>query len=267
MKNNHIVSIVIPAWNEKERLGCTLQAIRRMAEGIDAGRVKVDSLAIKEAEGAKAALGGSEGQAKVDAERTWVRIELIVVDDGSRDGTFAVAQQAADVVLRHDHRRGKGEALRTGWQAARGDVLLFADADLGESAVHLARLLEPIVAGQADMTIARFPVGADRPAGFGLVKRLAASGIRRLCGYEAAAPLSGQRAVRRELLERIGPLTSGFGIEVGLTIDAIRRGFKVQEVELPLKHRETGRDWRGFVHRGRQFLSVLRTIALKWRAT
>jgi hypothetical protein len=235
-RRNLTVSIVIPAWNEEDQLGATMQALRRMAAGC------------------------SEGQ------QPWGRVELIVVDDGSSDGTFAVAQRAADAVLRHERRRGKGEALRTGWQAACGDVLLFADADLGESAVHLARLLEPIAAGQADMTIARFPA-ADRPAGFGLVKRLAAGGIRRLCGYEAASPLSGQRAVRRELLEQIGPLASGFGIEVGLTIDAVRTGHTVQEVELPLKHKETGRDWRGFMHRGRQFLSVLRTIALKWRAS
>ncbi|MFK7697161.1 glycosyltransferase family 2 protein [Paenibacillus sp. HJGM_3] len=226
------LSIVVPAWNEAERLGATLQALRCMADACS-----------------EALFAG--------------RAELVVVDDGSEDGTLAVARPLADAALRHSRRRGKGAALRTSVQASRGAVLLFADADLGESAAHLARLLEPLAAGQADMVVARFPA-AGRRGGFGLVKRLAAGGIRRLSGYEAAAPLSGQRAVRRELLERIGPLAAGFGIEVGLTIDAVRLGYRVQEIELPLRHRETGRDWRGFLHRGRQFWAVLRTLALRW---
>ncbi len=232
MKDVDLVSVIIPAWNEEARLGATLDALRQMAEG-----------------------GGPQAPRR--------RVQLIVVDDGSTDRTFALAQQAADLALRHNRRSGKGAALRTGWQAASGGLLLFADADLGESAVHLERLLEPLAAGRADMAIARFPK-PDQPAGFGLVKGLAATGIYRLCGYAASAPLSGQRAVRRELLEQIGPLASGFGIEVGLTIDAARRGYRIEEVELPLRHRATGRDWRGFVHRGRQFVAVLRTLVHKW---
>jgi glycosyltransferase involved in cell wall biosynthesis len=233
-KTGGMVSIIIPAWNEEARLGATIAALRQMTEG-----------------------GGMQApQGRVQ--------QIVVVDDGSVDRTFAVAQQAADLALRHERRRGKGEALRTGWQAASGDLLLFADADLGESAVHLLRLLEPVAAGRADMAIARFPK-PDQPAGFGFVKRLAAAGIYRLCGYEASAPLSGQRAVRRELLERIGPLAAGFGIEVGLTIDAIRWGYRIEEIELPLTHRAMGRDWRGFFHRGKQLAAVMKTLAYKWK--
>lgn len=225
-----IVSIIVPAWNEERRLLETLHALQRLGDGSD-----------------------------------W-RTQLIVVDDGSADQTAEQASGLADRIVRHPRRLGKGAALESGLRYAEGGIVLFADADLGSSAEHLARLLEPVVRGEADMAIARF---AQSPAGggFGFVKRLAASGIYRLTGLHTAAPLSGQRALTRELLHRIGQLPQGFGIEVGLTIDAARLGFRICEIPLPLTHRETGRTLSGFWHRGRQFVAVGKTILHRWART
>ncbi|MDI6870042.1 MAG: glycosyltransferase family 2 protein [Bacillota bacterium] len=185
--------------------------------------------------------------------------EVIVIDDASEDGTGRLAEEAGARVLRRAARGGKGGALNAGLAEARGEVIVALDADIGESASEVRHLIAPVLAGQADLTIARFP-RARRKGGFGLVKGLARWGIRRLTGLEMESPLSGQRAMRRAVIEDLGGFASGFGVEVGMTIDAARRGFRVREVPVRMSHRETGRDLAGFLHRGRQFLHVVREL-------
>lgn len=222
-----LVSIIIPAWNEADSISTTLRAL-------------------------------------YDPQVRPFWDELMVIDDGSEDATYDEASHYTDCIIRHGRNLGKGTSLDTGWRNAKGDLLVFLDADLGESAAYFPELLMPILHERRDMTIAQLPAAAKK-GGFGLVKGLAISGIYRLSGFRAEAPLSGQRAVRRHVLERIGGLSSGFGIEVGLTIDAVRSGFNLSEVPVPFRHRETGRDWAGFRHRGRQFVSVGKTLLHKWR--
>lgn len=190
--------------------------------------------------------------------------ELIVVDDGSCDDTAKRAEAIADHVLRHRRNRGKGAALQTGWTASSGKIVVFLDADLRESAAEAYQLVTPVLAGDCDMAIARLPNPA-RKAGFGLAKGLARQGIRLLTGFHALAPLSGQRAVRREVLQAVRSLDAGFGVEVGLTIDALRAGFTVREIAVPFAHRLTGNDWRGMLHRGREFVAIGRALQKKWK--
>lgn len=101
--------------------------------------------------------------------------------------------------------------------------------------------------------------------GFGLVRRVAAWGVRLLTGHTVTSPLSGQRAVRAEVLRCLGGFASGFGVEVSLTVGALHHGFAVVEVPLPMKHRAYGRTLRGCVHRGRQLVHVLRALTQCWR--
>lgn len=180
--------------------------------------------------------------------------ELIVVDDGSDDDTAAVARGVKTRVLRLERNSGKGDALQAGSAAATGVVLVLLDADLGDSAVEADTLIEPVVADEADLVIGAF--GAARPAGFGLVQRVARTGIRMLGGLHMHSPLSGQRALHRRVLQAVPRFAAGFGAEVALTIDAARAGLRVLEVPVSMGHAETGRDWAGFVHRGKQLLHV-----------
>jgi glycosyltransferase involved in cell wall biosynthesis len=219
------ISVVVPAYNEEERLDATLRAIRKWNDGA----------------------------------------ELIVVDDGSQDRTAEIAAELADVVIRNKQNGGKGFSLWNGFKQASGGVILFLDADLGDSAVNAGDLVVPIQENGVHMTIACLPRALKR-GGFGLVLGLARYGIERLSGFKCNAPLSGQRAIRREVLESMNGLSDGFGIEVGLTIDAVLKGFKVVEVPVSFRHRETGRDLRGFVHRGKEFYWVGRTLLQKWKA-
>ncbi|WP_409346472.1 glycosyltransferase family 2 protein [Paenibacillus sp. MBLB4367] len=221
------VTVIIPAWNEADRIGETLQALRdHKQDGEDDG---------------------------------WD--ELIVVDDGSSDDTYQVARTYTNLLIRHPRNKGKGSAMESGFRMAKGDILLFLDADLGRSAAHAHRLLQPVLQNQADMTIAVFPRPARR-SGLGLLKRLAYAGVYRLSGSKLQASLSGQRAVRREVLDSLPRFERGFGVEVGLTVDAARKGFRISEVELPLTHRYYGNDMSGLLHRGKQLWSVAATF---WR--
>jgi hypothetical protein len=68
------------------------------------------------------------------------------------------------------------------------------------------------------------------------------------------APISGQRAVRGDAFERLLPFAPRFGMEIGITVDAARAGLRIAEYELELEHRATGRNLRGFIHRGRQLV-------------
>ncbi len=185
--------------------------------------------------------------------------EIIVVDDGSEDDTARVAGEAGATVARLSVNRGKGAALDHGASLARGEILVFLDADLGETAAEARRLVDPVREGRADMTVAVFP-RPSRRGGFGLVVGAARFGLERLTGLRLLAPLSGQRAMTRTVYAAVRPCAPGFGAEVGLTIDASRAGFRILEVETGMAHAATGRDLRGFLHRGRQFVAVIRVL-------
>ncbi|TDD93384.1 glycosyltransferase family 2 protein [Actinomadura rubrisoli] len=195
---------------------------------------------------------------------------VVVVDDGSSDGTGRVAGQAGARVVRHGRNRGKGAAMESGAEAVRlldegRDAprhLLFLDADLAGTARDAAPLVEPVLAGDADMTIAVFSTTV-KLGGHGFVVRLSRDGIRRSTGWEATQPLNGQRCLTRAAFEAALPLAAGFGVETALTIDLLRKGFRVAEVEVPLAHRATGTDWHAQVHRARQFRDVARALAVR----
>ncbi len=202
---------------------------------------------------------------------------VVVVDDGSGDNTAAVAQDAGAAVMRHARNRGKAAAMETGAEAVRmletgpeldrpqpnrPRYLLFLDADLAETAAEAAPLIEPVRAGQADMTIAVFS-NRVKQGGHGFVVGLSGSGIMRATGWRPAQPLNGQRCLTRAAFEAARPLAPGFGVETGLTIDLLRQGLRITEVEVPLAHRATGGDWRSQVHRARQFADVARALAVR----
>jgi hypothetical protein len=172
--------------------------------------------------------------------------EVIVADDGSRDGTAKAAESAGARVLRLP-ARGKGQALTLAERAAPAGRILLADADLeGE--------LGQLAAADGDLAIAAF---AERQGGgFAIVKFAGRVLVRALSGFRAREPLSGQRALSPAAREACFPLAAGFGCEVRMTVDAVRAGLRVSELELPLRHEATGRDVAGFAHRGRQLLDA-----------
>lgn len=227
------VAVVIPARDEAARIGATVAAALRVP-GVDLA---------------------------------------VVVDDGSRDATADLARAAGAHVVSHRRSRGKGAALETGADAVRvldardavpeARALLLLDADLEDSAAKVAPLLEPVLSSAADLAVALLPPQATPGGGRGRVVRLARSGIATSTGFVATQPLSGQRALTRAAFDAARPLAPGFGVEVGMTVDLLRRGFRVVEVPVDLHHRVTGADLSGRLHRGRQLVHVARALAVR----
>jgi glycosyltransferase involved in cell wall biosynthesis len=197
---------------------------------------------------------------------------VVVVDDGSVDGTAAVAERAGAVVMRHQRNRGKGAAMETGAEAVRlvdqrehrdrPRHLLFLDADLGDTAGQAGPLTDPVTAGTADMTIAVF-AATVKLGGHGLVVGLSGAGIRRAAGWQPRQPLNGQRCLTRAAFEAARPLAHGWGVETALTIDLLRQGLRITEVEVDLAHRATGTGLRAQLHRAHQLTDVARALAAR----
>lgn len=232
-KSGNRICALIPAYNEEERIRATVEALRF--------RPEID--------------------------------DVVVVDDGSRDGTGEAARAAGATTVIRQANAGKGAALSTAYREARerADVFLLLDADLGPSAAEAVKLITPIDRDEADMSIGLLPPDPDFAAsgqsgGSGLVVRLANRGIERATGRTFKQPLCGQRAVRGIVLEALSKskdgniFAGGFGVEVGLTIAALRAGYRVVEVETQFRHKVTASDFSGMLHRARQYRDVGRTV-------
>jgi len=192
--------------------------------------------------------------------------DVWVADDASTDGTAEVALGHGARVVSRGRPHGKGANMTAAATAAAedldspADLVLVCDGDLGASAARLQPLVDAVRAGDADLAVAAFRSRVG--GGFGIALSFARWAIRSRCGYEAGAPISGQRAMRAEVLRAALPFADGYGMEIGMTVDAVRAGYRVAEIELDLEHRATGRTLSGFQHRGRQ----LRDFARVWRA-
>jgi glycosyltransferase involved in cell wall biosynthesis len=188
---------------------------------------------------------------------------MVVADDGSKDATGEVAAAAGAQLVASGVPLGKGGAATRAAEGLRGGdaVVVLCDGDLGASAARLDVLAARVRAGEADVAVAAFArrVGG----GVGAARGFARWAIRRLAGLELDAPLSGQRALSPHVLDRVLPFAAGFGMEVGMTIDAARAGLRVREYELDLEHRATGRTPAGFAHRARQLADIARAYGAR----
>jgi glycosyltransferase involved in cell wall biosynthesis len=191
-----------------------------------------------------------------------------VADDASTDGTAEVAMAAGARVVSRGRPHGKGANVTAAAEAALSEadtpsLVLLCDGDLGDSAAQLAPLVAAVEASECDLAVAAF--GRRVGGGFGLALGFARWAIRRLCDFEAEAPISGQRAMSTEVLRATLPFARGYGMEIGMTVDAVRGGYRVGEYQLDLSHRATGRTLDGFVHRGRQLLDFARVYGSRRR--
>jgi glucosyl-3-phosphoglycerate synthase len=188
---------------------------------------------------------------------------LIVADDASRDRTREVAMRHGGWVIGRGRPHGKGGNVGAAAQAAIGEfpddaVVLLCDADLGRTAAELAPLVVAVEDGRCDLAIGGF--SDPRGGGFGLTIGYARRAVERLTGARLEAPLSGQRAMRIGTLRLLQPFAEGWGLETGMTIDAIRRDLRLEEIELPLSHRAAGRTPAGFLHRAAQLRDIRRAV-------
>lgn len=208
------ISVVVPAYNESRRIG---QSLRTIADY---------------------------------STRCGDSLELIVVDDGSTDGTATLAEAVLSEtahltsrVLRYSPNRGKGYAVRHGLLAARAPFALFTDADLSTPITEMPALLRDLIDGRADVTFGsraldRGLIGVHQPRrrelggrAFNVVLRLA-TGLPFLdtqCGFKAF-----RMSVCRPLLEA-GSI-DGFGFDIELLYEAHRAGLRMREIPVRWNH-------------------------------
>lgn len=178
-----LVAVILPAYNEEQNAGAVLEVLRR----------------------------------------TDILDEIILVDDGSTDGTadlfrqYAASDRRARVVC-HEVNKGKGEAIFSGWAAVRAPYLVMLDSDLKNlQPEHVKALIQPVLDRRADMTLGLF-VGGSLPTDF---------------SHWAAPFLTGQRGLRADLLRHVSRrAAAGYGFEIALTIAASQNGYRTRVVPL-----------------------------------
>ena len=209
------VSIIIPVYNEVETLRVLVDRVRAVA---------IDK-------------------------------EIIVVDDGSSDGSAELARSLApkvDRVLAHERNRGKGAAIRTGLAQATGDVVLIQDADLEYDPAEYPRLLEPIESGAADVVYGSRFVGGEAHRVLYFWHWLGNRGLTLLSNAVTNLNLTDMevcyKAFRRDVLERIQLVENGFGFEPEVTAKVARLKCRIYEVGISYRGRtyEEGKkiSWR-----------------------
>ncbi|HEY8083819.1 MAG TPA: glycosyltransferase [Solirubrobacterales bacterium] len=222
------LAVIVAARDEADRIGATLAALREALPGA----------------------------------------ALWVADDASTDGTAEAAMAAGAQVVSRGRPHGKGANMTAAAEAALSvepppSLVLLCDGDLGASAGRLPPLTEAVERGECDLAVAAF--SRRLGGGFGVALGFARWAIRRCCGLQTKAPISGQRAMRVEVLRATLPFARGYGMEVGMTVDAVRGGYAVREYEVDLEHRATGKTPAGFLHRARQLTDFARVYLSRRR--
>ena len=235
------LAVVIPARNEAERI---LATVRCVSEVVDVQAV-------------------------------------IVVDDGSSDGTAQVAADAGAQVVHLERFYGRGDALMSGLgrmaslqragRLSSSAAVLFVDADLEITASDVGAVARPVMQGRADLSIAvggpdvSEPTGAAMHlgGGHGLVVGLAHKGVEDLAGWSPTQPLSGLRCLSPAAVAAATPFARGWGAEVAMTVDVLEAGLTVVEVTCDLRHGAAGTNWRNQVHRAAQYRDIALALGVR----
>ncbi|MBW2270336.1 MAG: glycosyltransferase family 2 protein [Deltaproteobacteria bacterium] len=165
-------------------------------------------------------------------------LEIICVDDGSTDGTREVLQEqiapkGIQVIL-HERNQGKGAALRTGFQAARGDLVIVQDADLEYDPADYPKLIEPILSGRADVVFGSRFAGGEPHRVLYFWHYLMNRGLTLLSNMLTNLNLTDMevcyKVFRREILEQIEIEEDRFGFEPEITAKVAKLGCRIYEV-------------------------------------
>ncbi len=192
-------------------------------------------------------------------------MELLVVDDGSRDRTAEVAAGIPGVTLvRHPRNKGYGAALKTGFSKACGELIGFLDADGTYPPEYFPKLCQAAMNG-SDLVIGSRMAGEDskmpvtrRVGNFFFANLLTILGRQKVTDSA-----SGMRVFKREILEQIYPLPDGLNLTPVMSTRALHEGIKIEEVPIPYSER-VGRSKLSVIHDGRVFLQSMVWTALSY---
>jgi glycosyltransferase involved in cell wall biosynthesis len=162
--------------------------------------------------------------------------EVIVVDDGSDDGTGEAGRETGATLVTHPRNRGKGVALRTG--IARGcalgvSIIVTLDADGQHPPAEIPRLIQPILESKADVVLGARKRDGDMPVSRRFTNWLSATLASRIGGQHVSDAQTGFRAFTREVAERVQPAGDRYEYEANFLLDVLRAGYRVVSVEVP----------------------------------
>lgn len=182
--------------------------------------------------------------------------EVIVVSDGSTDGTDELAREAGARVLRHPYSKGNGAAIKAGARAARGDILVFLDADGQHDPTDILRLLVRLDEGY-DMVVGARQPGSQASIGRGLANAIYNRLASYMTGHPVADLTSGFRAVRAHLFrEFLYLLPNGFSYPTTSTMAFFRAGYSVAYEPIHAAPR-IGKSHIRLAHDGARFLLII----------
>jgi hypothetical protein len=230
---NEILTVVIPAYNEADGIASIVERVLATRPAL-------------------AALG--------------VGLELIVVDDGSRDGTAEVVAGYPEVCLvQHRTNHGYGAALKTGFARARGTWLGFLDADGTYPPEHFPALLQAARQEQADLVIGSRMAGTESqmPASRRVGNVFFATLVSLIGNYRISDSASGMRLIHRDVLARLYPLPDGLNFTPVMIIRAVHENLHMVEVPIPYAER-VGRSKLSIVGDGTRFLQSIVWTALDY---
>ncbi|WP_425448692.1 glycosyltransferase family 2 protein [Dethiothermospora halolimnae] len=184
---------------------------------------------------------------------------IVVVDDGSTDETINLVEKMDVKLIKLNKNYGKGYAIKKALKAIDFDLLVLVDGDIGVTSYDIKKLIIPVKAGYTDIAIGRFGKPKKR-GGFGLVKALAKYGVFTLTKHKLNCSLCGQRVYKKDAIKNIKYIPNKYGVEIAMTVSALREGYKIDEIDVNMTHRETERNISGFIHRGKQFINILKTL-------
>jgi len=207
-KNEMLLSVVIPIFNEEQTIGDVLKRL------------------------------------KATLRKIGLKHELIVVDDCSADRSLEISKNQGVKVYSLKKHMGKGYALRVGFAKAKGEIIATIDSDGSHRPEELPLLLAPILRGQADFVIgSRFlnnkPASARKLNAIGV--RLFNALIKVFTRTEVTDSQSGYRVMKSEILKDLRLVSGGYEIESEMLVKTARRGFRVKEVPISFEQRTYGR--------------------------
>jgi glycosyltransferase involved in cell wall biosynthesis len=185
--------------------------------------------------------------------------EIIAINDGSTDNTIKVLKSIKGIkIVDYVVNKGKGHAIKSALPYVSNKYVLLVDADLKTSALEMVKLVYNTKKNSKNMLVAIYPKPLTK-GGFGIVKTFSRKSLCLLTNKTSDSVLSGQRLIYTDFLREIR-LPEDFGVEFKITLEALRNDITIIDIKTNIRHRETGRNLKDFLHRGKQFANILKVV-------